>query len=170
MATKRRATGHSTTKRRGRGSTVTGPSRAPFRLDYPGGWRRIARAELHRMKTPPIAGLRRSDAQGVLFLTIRGPLLRTLDELGPKLVAKLGERLTDFELVTSKVIDVAAGPALYTSWVRPADGRVQANLTVPVGDLTYSIDATLPTGASEVARDVGAIMASFQADPASDPA
>jgi hypothetical protein len=104
-----------------------------------------------------------------MLLTVRGQLERDLDELGGKLVARLRTEMPDFDLVTSKIIEVPAGRALYTSWVRQEDGRVQANLTVPVADMTYTLDATLPTGATEVARDVGAIMASFDAKPAVGP-
>ena len=44
-------------------------------------------------------------------------------------------------LQTIERIQVAAGPALYTSWTRTDSGRVQSQLVVPVATQT---DATLP--------------------------
>jgi hypothetical protein len=50
---------------------------------------------------------------------------------------------------------------MYTSWVLREDGRVQGHLTVQVGQHSYLLDAALVAGATEVAREVGAIFGSF---------
>lgn len=161
MATSRRAGGTSTTRRLGRGSKIQGPPETPFTLHYPGGWRKVAKGELQKLENTPAAAIRRSDERGIVTLAIRGRLEQSLEELGPDLVKSLSERFDDFELVTSRTMEVDAGPALYTSWVLRDEGRVQGNLTVPAGDRTYTLDAAMPIGATDVARDVGAIFASF---------
>ena len=157
-------TGTTTAKRRGRGSKIDGPPETPFVLQYPGGWRRVPKRELQQLdvETTPAAAIRRSDGRGQVTLTVSGPLEKPVEGMREDFVAALEEKYGDtFDLVTSSIIEVPAGRAMYTSWVLREDGRVQGHLTVQVGQHSYLLDAALLAGASDVARDVGAILGSF---------
>lgn len=150
-------------KRPGRTQTISGPPATPFELRYPAGWRKVSKGDLQRtVEETPAAAVRRADGRGVVTLTVRGPLNGSLDQLREDFAKALARRFDDFELVTSRQIQVeGAGVAMYTSWILRDQGRVHGNLTVPVGDRSYTLDAALPAGATDVAREVGAIFGSF---------
>lgn len=148
-------------KRPARGRTIAGPPQTPFQLSYPAGWRKVPKAHLQKVETTPAAAIRRVDGRGLVTVTVRGPITISLDELRTGFADALSERFTDFELVTSTEMQVDAGLGIYTSWILRDEGRVQGNLTVPVGANSYTLDAALPTGATDVAREVGAIFGSF---------
>ena len=153
-------------KRPGRTQTISGPTATPFELRYPPGWRKISKGDLQRtVDDAPAAAIRRADGRGIVTLTVRGPLAGPIDELREDFAKALASRFDDFELVTSTELQVAAGRGMYTSWILRDEGRVHGNLTVPVGDRSYTLDAALPSGASDVAREVGAIFGSFAVKP-----
>jgi hypothetical protein len=149
-------------KRPGRAQAITGPPATPFELRYPAGWRKISKGEIQKEGgDATVAGIRRADGRGVVTVSVRGPLASPLDEMRESFANELAERFPDFELVTSTEVQVDAGTGMYTSWLRREEDRVQGNLTVPVGTRTYALDASLPTGATDVAREIGAILGSF---------
>lgn len=154
-------------KRPGRTQTISGPPSTPFELRYPAGWRKISKGDLQRtVEDTPTAAIRRADGRGLVTLTIRGGLATPLDQMREDFTRALASRFDDFELVTSRELEVKAGIAMYTSWILRDQNRIQGNLTVPVGDRSYTLDAALPAGATDVAREVGAIFGSFDVKPA----
>lgn len=140
---------------------IAGPPETPFRLSYPSGWRKVPATQLQKTGRTPAAAIRRTDGRGLVTVTVRGPITTPLDQLRTELSAALAERFEDFELVTSAQMRVEAGVGIYTSWVLREAGRVQGNLTVPVGARSYTLDAALPAGATDVAREVGTIFGAF---------
>lgn len=169
----RRLSGTSSQKpRKERGQTIVGPPETPFRLHYPGGWRKVPKGELKKQPEPPAAAVRRSDAGGLVALTIRGPLAYPLQKMREDFLGALAEKYADRELdiVSSQDIQTSAGVGMYTSWVLRDSGRVHGHLTVEVGGHSYTLDGTLPVGGAEVAREVGAIIGSFEVErPAEAP-
>jgi hypothetical protein len=160
--------------RKGRAQTITGPPETPFRLHYPGGWRKVPKGELQKQPEPPAAAVRQPDAYGLVTLTIRGPLAYPLPKMREDFLGVLEEKYAenDLEIVSSQDIETAAGVGMYTSWVLRDVGRVYGHLTVQVGQHSYTLDGTLPVGGSEVAREVGSIIGSFevvQPDPPDQP-
>ena len=152
-----------TARKGGAAQKIAGPPATPFELRYPAGWRKVPKRELQTSEgETPVAAIRRADGRGFVTLTVRGPLAKPLDDMREDFNRVLAERFPDFELVTSSTIEVDAGPAMYTSYVLREKGQVQGNLTVPVGETSYTLDAIIPTGATDVAREVGAIFGSFQ--------
>jgi hypothetical protein len=149
-------------KRPGRAQAITGPAETPFELRYPAGWRKVPKREIQKEGGEgTVVAIRRADGRGVVTVSVRGRLDSPLNEIRESFANELAERMPDFELVTSTEVRVDAGIGMYTSWLRREEGRVQGNLTVPVGTQTYALDASLPTGATDVAREVGAIFGSF---------
>ena len=150
--------------RPGRVQTISGPAETPFRLRYPGGWRKVPKSELQKQAEPPAAAVRRADGRGLVTLTIRGPLAYPLPKMREDFLGVLAEKYAghDLEIVSSLDIETAAGVGMYTSWVLRDEGRVYGHLTVPRGELSYTLDGTLAVGASDVAREVGSIIGSFE--------
>lgn len=142
--------------------TISGPAETPFELRYPSGWRKIPQAQLEKVENTPAAAIRRADGRGLITVTVRGPIVASLEELRRDFTQALASRFDDFELVTSAEMQVDAGVGMYTSWILRDSGRVQGNLTIPAGTRSYTLDAALGAGATDVAREVGAIFGSFQ--------
>jgi len=144
------------------GRVLLGPREAPFAMRYPETWSLLRAQQLGEGDPPPLAGLRRDDRSGVLTVSVRGPVRGGIASLRRRLPGELRDRFPDFRLVTSRIIEVAGGRALYTSWVRTRSGRVQSNLVVPQGNrASYSVDAVLRGDAEVAAREVGAMLRTF---------
>ena len=148
------------------GRVLLGPRQAPFAMRYTNDWGPLAREQLQEGDPPPVTGLRRKDRSGIVTVSIRGPVRGGINSLQQRLPDELRERFPDFRLVTMRRINVAAGPALYTSWVRTKSGRVQSNLVVPVGNQrSFSVDSVLNADAKDAAAEVGAMMRTFDTAP-----
>ena len=149
------------------GRVLLGPRQAPFAMRYTNDWALLTREQLSQGDPPPVTGLRRKDRSGILTVSIRGPVRGGINNLQERLPDELRERFPDFRLVTMRRIRVAAGPALYTSWVRTRSGRVQSNLVIPVGnERSFSVDSVLNANAKDAAREVGAMFRTFDTAPA----
>ena len=144
-----------------RSHKVEGPPETPWVVRYPPGWRKVQQRSLQKVDPPPALAVRRSDHRGLVTLTVRGALSGPLEDLQPDLVAALSRRFADFELVSSRLLDVDERQGLYTSWVVRDAGRVHGSLLVPAGEHSYALDAVVHVGAADVAREVGAILGSF---------
>jgi len=144
-----------------RSHRVEGPAETPYVLRYPPGWRKVQQRSLQKVDPPPALAIRRADHRGLVTLTVRGPLDGDLEELQRDFVSALSRRFADFELVTSRLLDVAGRPALYTSWTVREARRVHGTLLVPTEDHSYALDAVIHLGAPDVAREVGDILGSF---------
>ena len=141
---------------------LAGPAATPFALSYPASWEVLPPARLRAGDPRPVAGLRRRDGRGVLTITVRGPIRGGIRSLVRSLPRELAARFEDFRLVRSRLVDVAAGPALSVTWVRERSGRAQSTLVVPEGNRrSFALDTVLPAGARDAAREAGAIQRSF---------
>ena len=151
------------------GKVLIGPSEAPFAMRYTNDWTLLTGEQLRTAgnDTPPAAGLRRNDRSGVLTVTIRGPVKGGIGSLEKRLPDELAARFDDFKLQTIRRINVAGGPALYTSWTRSKTGRVQSQLVVPVSNKrSYSVDVVLAANAKDAAAETGAMFRTFDTAPA----
>jgi hypothetical protein len=149
------------------GRVLLGPRQAPFAMRYTNDWTLLSRQQLAQGDPPSVTGLRRKDRTGVLTVSIRGPVRGGIGRLEQRLPDELRERFPDFRLVTIRRLRVAAGPALYTSWIRTQSGRVQSNLVVPVGsERSFSVDSVLNANARDAAAEVGAMFRTFDTAPA----
>jgi len=144
------------------GDVLLGPREAPFAMRYPDSWRPLPQRRLRQADPPPIAGLERRDGTGIITVAVRGPVRGGIRSLVGRLPAELRRRYADFELQEQREVRVAAGRALYTSWVRSRSGIVQSNLVVPVSNRrSYSVDGVLRGGASRTARETGTMLRTF---------
>lgn len=144
-----------------RSHRVEGPAETPYVVRYPPGWRKVQQRSLQKVDPPPALAIRRADHRGLVTLTVRGPLDGGLEELRGDFVAALSRRFANFELVTSRLLDVAGREGLYTSWVIRDAGRVHGSLLVPADEHSYALDAVVHLGATDAAREVGGILGSF---------
>ena len=150
------------------GKVLVGPSQAPFAMRYTNDWTALSAEQLREAgDAPPLTGLRRTDGSGVLSVTLRGPIKGGIASLESRLPAELARRFDDFQLQTIRRIEVAAGPALYTSWTRTESGRVQSQLVVPVSNKrSFSVDVVLGSEAKDAAAEVGGMFRTFDTAPA----
>ncbi len=144
-----------------RSHKVDGPAETPYVVRYPPGWRKVQQRSLQKVDPPPALAIRRADHRGLVTLTVRGPVDGSLEELQGEFVTALSQRFADFELVTSRLLDVAGRQGLYTSWVVREASRVHGSLLVPADEHSYALDAVIHLGATDVAREVGDILGSF---------
>ena len=150
------------------GKILAGTPRAPFSMRYTDDWVLLPASELRSGRgTAPLAGLRRKDRSGVATVTLRGPVQGGIGSLEKRLPAELAQRFDDFRLQTIRRLDVAAGPALYTSWTRSQTGRVQSQLVVPVSNRrSFTVDVVLNAGAQDAAAEIGVMLRTFDTAPA----
>lgn len=134
-----------------------------FALNYPKTWKPVdAKAP---KDGPPRATIQRRDGSGVITMTINGPVQQSLDELRGDLAPALRKRFPGLQKLSFKRIETQAGDGLMSTWVSK-DARVQSNLVVPSGTVSYSIDAVVSPGKNKAATEVGSIYAAFDAKPA----
>jgi len=144
------------------GEILAGPDATPFAMRYTKDWEPMEASELEDGDPRPTAGIRRKDRTGVLTVTVRGPVRGGINRLRTTLPGELERRFDDFRLVAIRTVEVAAGRALYASWIREETGRVQSNLVVPEGNRrSYSVDAVIQGDAQETAQEVGAMFRTF---------
>jgi hypothetical protein len=94
---------------------------------------------------------------------VNGPVKQSLTSLQSELNAKMKTEAPKMKLDTSKVLDVKAGPALYTAWNTAGGKTLQTNLVVPAGKLSYTLDAVIDAKDRKTAREVGLILRAFDA-------
>jgi hypothetical protein len=145
------------------GRILAGPEQAPFAMRYTDDWETVAADDLETEgDAQPLAGIKRKDGTGVMTVTLGGPVKGGINTLRASLPGELEKRFDDFRLVAIRPVEIAAGRALYTSWVREETGRVQTNLVVPDGNRrSFAVDAVIKGGAQETAQEVGAIFRTF---------
>ena len=140
---------------------VTGPEGADFTLAQPDGWRQLSGDELEGLAGNPVAVLRRDEGQGIVIVNAPSGPERDLDRVAKRLDEELEKALPDFRKVGARVVDVEAGPALLYSYARTRKATAHTTLVVPTDDRTYTLNAVVPAGADEAAREVGEILFSF---------
>ena len=144
------------------GDVLDGPAHAPFRLRFTDDWDRLDREQLGDGDPRPIAGLRRTDNSGLLTVSVRGPVRGGIKTLQRTLPGELEERFDDFRLVSMRQVRVAAGRALYTSFLREKSGQIQTMLVVSEGNhRSYQLDAVIRSEAQDTAAQVGVMLGTF---------
>lgn len=142
------------------GGKLEGPGKA-FTLEYPKGWTVASKKELARLPGSPFAVVRRTDRRGIVIVNGQRRVTKNFDKLGRQLDRSLRTRIPDFRKVSSQTVAIKAGTAFTYSYIRRRRGTVHILVVVPVGRRGYTLDAVVPGKAQDVARQVGAIIRSF---------
>jgi hypothetical protein len=142
-------------------STVSGPQGAPFTLKRPAGWNVADAAKLGSMPGKPLAVLNRTDGKGLIVVNRRPKAPSSLRGFSQQLDSQLAKRVPDFKRISARTVRVRAGEAFLYTYVRKSKGTVNSVVVVPGKTHTYVLNAVVPTGARAAARQVGAMLASF---------
>jgi hypothetical protein len=147
----------------GNGGKLQGASGNQFTLSYPEGWTPVPRDEAAVLKGSPTAVLRRDDRRGIVIINRQRRVTRDLDALSRQLDRRLKRRFSDFRKVSSKKVQVKAGPAFLYTYVRRRNGTAHSLLAVQTSSGAYTLNAVVRADAPDVARQVGAMLRSFDA-------
>lgn len=140
-----------------------GPASAPFHMDYPRSWTQLTPAQLATLPGQPLAVIRRKDGRGTLVVTERPPVTQPLAQLPQGLKRTLSRRFSDFREVGAKVANLhGSAPALLYTFARTKTGTAQSLVIVPSGNHSFALNAVVPPRSPDAAREVGAMIASFQ--------
>jgi hypothetical protein len=145
------------------GGTLKGGPGNAFTISYPKGWKPLPKDQLARLRGSPVAVLRRSDHKGIVIINSLAPVRRDFGKLSSDLDRELKSRIPDFKKVSSRGVSIRAGRALLYSYIRTRSGTVHTLVAVPVDSRGYTLNAVVSAGAADVARQVGAIIRSFDA-------
>jgi hypothetical protein len=140
---------------------IPGPADSEFTLARPEGWRLVPDEEREGLPGDPLAVMRRDEGRGLLIVDAPSGPERDLDAVAKRLDRRLEKALPDFRAVSARVVDVEAGPALLYSYVRTRRATAHTTLVVPTDDRTYTLNAVVPAGADDAAREVGRMLFSF---------
>ena len=140
-----------------------GENGSPFTIARPQGWQQVAPAKLATLKGRPLAVLRQGDGKGLVVVNSRAKADKSLRGITTELDQQLSKRLSDFKRLSARTIKVKAGDAFLYTYLRRSKGTVNTVVVVPAKDRTYVLNAIVPTGARKTARQVGAMLASFDA-------
>jgi hypothetical protein len=145
---------------------LKGTQDAPFRLKYPRTWKPLNDAQLASLPGHPVAVLRRTDGRGTLVVTLRPALSSPVASLARGLKARLSKQFPDFQEIGAKVVSLHGTRALVYTFARTKTGTAQSLVVVPSGNRSYTLNAVVPARSPDSAREVGAMIASF--DPNGD--
>jgi hypothetical protein len=132
-----------------------------FSLVLPHGWHALRGAELHAVRSAPVAVLRRTDGRGVVVVHEGPALASSSRSLTRDLTTEVMRRFRGVQPVSARTVALPGGPAYVYTFARPAARRVQSIAVAPRGGRTYTLDAVAGSGARDVAAQVGAILRSF---------
>ena len=141
--------------------TIKGPAGDEFTLLKPDGWEEVSEDELALIPGKPLAVLRRDDEQGLVTVTAPTETGSNIEAAAEELDKRLSEELPDFRKVGARIVEVKAGRALLYSYVRTKKATAHTIVVVPGPERTYTVNAVVPAGAEDAARDVGEILNSF---------
>jgi hypothetical protein len=147
---------------------VEGPSESPFTMTRPSGWKELADQEREALPGSPLAVLRREDGKGIAIVGKEASRSRDFDKLSRELDRELPKSFSDFEKVTSHTIAVKAGQAFLYSYTRKKKGTANSVVVVPAKSGRFTINTVVTGGAVDVARQVGAMIRSFDTRPSGD--
>jgi hypothetical protein len=145
-----------------KGGELRGPNGA-FTLAYPEDWIPVSNQELEKLPGPPLAAVRRKDRKAIVTLDRERRVTRNLGRLSAQFDRKLKRGVPDFQKVSSRIVSINAGRAFLYSYVRKGRGTVHTAVVVPVGPGGYTLNAVVQGGADDAARQVGAIIRTFDA-------
>lgn len=141
-------------------TTVTGPA-DEFTLQAPAGWTAVAADERQGVPGDPLAVLRRDDHKGLVVVNVQPGKVTNFDAQVRTLDRRLEKAIPDFQKVGARIVEVKAGKALLYSYARQERGTAHTLLVVPAGDRSYSVNGAVPAGENDAAREMGAILLSF---------
>ena len=141
--------------------SITGPAGHEFTLLKPDGWTEVSAGDREQIAGRPLAVLRRGEGQGLVTVNAPAQSERDLDAVAQQLDRRLERAIPDFRKVRARRVRVQAGPALLYSYARTRRGTAHTLLVVPARNRTYTVNAAVPAGAEDAARDVGRILLSF---------
>ena len=144
------------------GGTLKSQS-AGFTIHYPSGWKPVSKEQLARTPGAPLAILRQTDRRGILIINRQARPTSDFGKISSQLDRRLSKSIPDFKKVSSHTVGIEAGQAFLYSYIRKRKGTVHTVVVVPVGSRGYTLNAVVAAGAPEVARQVGAIIRSFDA-------
>lgn len=142
-------------------ATVKGPPGYEFTLLRPEGWTEVSDEELELIPGKPLAVLRRGEGGGLVTVNAPAKREQDLDAIAAELDRRLRKEIDDFRKVGARVVEVEAGSALLYSYARTEAGTAHTLLVVPTPDRTYTVNAAVPAGAEDAAKEVGEILLSF---------
>ena len=143
--------------------TVRGPAGAEFTVTRPSGWDSVSSDELATLPGSPLAVLRQTDGTGIVIINSQPQTRATLPQLSDELQSKLKQKISDFKMVKSRIINIPAGQAISITYARTGKGTANTLVVVPAGGHVYTLNAVVPAGEEAAARDVAAIIDSFNA-------
>jgi hypothetical protein len=149
--------------RDGDSDTVRGPSGAEFSVTRPSGWDTVSSDELAALPGSPLAVLRQTDGPAIVIINSQPQTSASLPQLSKELQSKLEQKISDFKLVRSRIINVPAGQAISITYARTAKGTANTLVVVPAGGHVYTLNAVVPAGEEAAARQVAEIINSFNA-------
>ncbi len=142
-------------------TTVNGPAGNEFTLETPAGWTAVSEDQRGAVPGDPLVVLRRDEQKGLVVVNVQQGKVNNFDKQVRTLDRRLGKAIPDFRKVGARVVEVEAGRALLYSYARPKRGTAHTLLVVPAGDRSYSVNGAVPAGEDEAAREMGAILLSF---------
>lgn len=142
-------------------TTVNGPAGNEFTLETPVGWTAVAEDQRGAVPGDPLAVLRRDDQKGLVVVNVQQGKVKNFDAQVKTLDRRLEKAIPDFQKVGARIVDVEAGKALLYSYAREKRGTAHTLLVVPAGDRSYSVNGAVPAGEDDAAREMGAILLSF---------
>lgn len=142
-------------------ATVKGPPGNDFTLARPDGWREVPDDEREGLPGDPLLVMRRGQGQGLLVVNAPSDSERDLDRVSRSLDKRLQKAIPDFRKASARVVEVEAGQALLYSYARGRRATAHTILVVPTDDRTYTLNAVVPAGADDAAREVGRMLFSF---------
>jgi hypothetical protein len=110
-----------------------------------------------------LAVIRQIDGTGIVIINTQPQTSASLPQLAEELESKLRQKIDDFKLVRSRIITVPAGQAISITYARTGKGTANTLVVAPAGGHVYTINAVVPAGEEDAARDVAAIIDSFNA-------
>ena len=140
---------------------VQGPADSPFTVTQPSGWESLSQEQLQALPRQPAAVLRQTDGKGIVVINANARTNADLSKLSGQLEARLSKTIPDFKLVKSRPVTVKAGRALSLSYARTKKGTATTLLAVPTSQGLYTLNAVVPAGQDEAARDAASILSSF---------
>jgi hypothetical protein len=136
-------------------ASYTAPGGA-FSLRYPAGWQATAAG-------PRAAAIERADRSAVVTVRESGSPSGSLPTLARTLPAELAARFDDFRPLGARAVRLSTGPALVYTFARTRSDTVETMVIAPAGSHSFTLVVVARGGASQAAREAGAIVRSLQA-------
>lgn len=125
-----------------------------YSIALPQGWKAVASG-------PAATVIQRTDKRGVVVIRRRAELDQPLAALSAKLERRLRNQVADFKPAGARLATVGGEQALVFTFVRTRADRVQSIVVAPAGERSYTLDMVADGDATDVARELAAIVRSF---------